>query len=64
MLQAAKNSLYDNIFLFLIKTITLLFVYSLAILTDLGISLVGLAISIILFHVVKVANKPADVIYN
>ncbi|OGV18779.1 MAG: hypothetical protein A2X47_01145 [Lentisphaerae bacterium GWF2_38_69] len=64
MLQAAKISLFGNIFLFLVKTATLFIINSLAILTDLGISLVGLIISIILYHAVKVSNKPADVLYN
>jgi len=64
MLQAAKISLYGNILLFSIKASTLIFVNSLAILTDLGISLVGLTVSVILYYAVKIANKPADQLYN
>lgn len=64
MIQAAKISLYGNIVLFFIKASTLIFVNSLAILTDLGISLVGLAVSVILYYAVKIANKPADLLCN
>ncbi len=64
MIQAAKISLYGNIILFSIKAGTLIFVNSLAILADLGISLVGLTVSIILYYAVKIANRPADQLYN
>jgi cation diffusion facilitator family transporter len=39
-------------------------VNSLAIAVDLGISFVGLAVSIILFYSIKLATKPADLIHN
>ena len=64
MIQAAKISLYGNILLFLIKTAALIFVNSLAILTDLGISLIGLTVSMILYYAVKMANRPADLLHN
>lgn len=64
MIHAAKISLYGNILLFSIKAAALIFVNSLAILTDLGISLVALAISVILYYAVKIANRPADLLYN
>lgn len=64
MLRAALVSLGGNIFLFVAKSTALIFVHSLAIAADLGITVVGLAISIIFYHFVKVANRPADFIHN
>jgi cation diffusion facilitator family transporter len=64
MIQAARISLYGNILLFLMKAATLIFVNSLAILTDLGVSLVGVVVSVILYYAVKIANRPADLLHN
>ncbi|MDD5495769.1 MAG: cation diffusion facilitator family transporter [Candidatus Omnitrophica bacterium] len=64
MLRAVKISLFGNIILFSIKALALLFVNSLAIIADLGISSVALAISVILYHSIKLADKPADFFHN
>ncbi|MCM8776174.1 MAG: cation diffusion facilitator family transporter [Candidatus Omnitrophica bacterium] len=64
MLQAARISLAGNIFLFAIKLTALILVRSLAIATDLGITVVGLIVSIIFYHSVKVSNRPADFVHN
>ncbi|MFH1877947.1 MAG: cation diffusion facilitator family transporter [Candidatus Omnitrophota bacterium] len=64
MLRATLVSLFCNIILVLIKVASLLIVNSLAIAMDLGISFVGLAVSIILYYSIKLANRPADLIHN
>lgn len=64
MVKAALISLYGNVFLFTVKSTALLFVHSLAIATDLGITMVGLAVSVIFYHTVRVSNRPADVVHN
>ncbi|MBU1727019.1 MAG: cation diffusion facilitator family transporter [Candidatus Omnitrophica bacterium] len=64
MVQGVKISLFGNLILFLVKATALPFVNSLAILSDLGISCVALAISIILYYSIKLADKPADPFHN
>lgn len=64
MFRAAQISLWGNIILFVLKATALVFVHSLAILTDLGITVVGLAVSIILYYSLKLANRPADGMHN
>ncbi len=64
MMRAVKVSLFGNIILFSIKIVTLLFVNSLAIAVDLGISCVGLVVSVILYHSIKMANRPEDLFHN
>lgn len=64
MLAAVKISLIGNIILFSIKGATLLAVNSLAIATDLGISLVALLVSIFLLYSVRMASRPADTMHN
>ncbi len=64
MFSAVKISLIGNIILFLIKAVTFLFVHSLAVATDMGISLVALLVSIMLYYSVKIAAKPADFVHN
>lgn len=64
MMAAALISLYFNAALFLIKTTALVFVRSLAIAADLAITVVGLTVSIILYHSIKLSNKPADLAHN
>lgn len=64
MRRAVLVSLSCNIVLVLIKTTALILVNSLAIAVDLGISFVGLAVSIILFYSIKLANRPADIFHN
>jgi cation diffusion facilitator family transporter len=64
MKRAIFVSLSCNVVLVLIKTAALMLVNSLAIAIDLGISFVGLAVSIILYYSVKLANKPADFVHN
>ncbi len=64
MYRATRVSLSCNVVLVLIKTITLMMVNSLAIAVDLGISIVGLAVSGILYYSIKLANRPADLIHN
>ncbi len=64
MKRATLVSLYGNIALVSIKTTALILVNSLAIAVDLGISLVGLAVSIILFYSIKLATKEADLVHN
>jgi cation diffusion facilitator family transporter len=64
MQRAALVSLSCNVVLVLIKTTALFLVKSLAIAMDLGISFVGLGVSIILYYSIKLANKPADLIHN
>ncbi|MFA6281145.1 MAG: cation diffusion facilitator family transporter [Candidatus Omnitrophota bacterium] len=64
MFRAVKVSLCGNIVLFSIKAATLIFVNSLAIAVDLGISFVALVVSVILFYSIKIANRPADLLHN
>ncbi len=64
MLKAAQISLFGNIILFTAKFTALLLVRSLAIATDLGITVAGLVVSVILYHAVKVSNRPADFSHN
>lgn len=64
MMLAVKVSLYANIVLCTIKVIALVIVNSLAIMADLGISCVALAVSIILYYAIKMADKPADFFHN
>lgn len=63
-IRAAKVGLCCNVVLVLIKAVSLIVVNSIAIAVDLGISLVGLAVSIILFYSIKLANRPADAVHN
>ena len=64
MMRAVRVSLVGNIILFSIKLAALLLVNSLAIAVDLGISCVGLVVSIILYHAIKMANRPEDLFHN
>lgn len=64
MVRATLVSLFCNIALVLIKGTALMLVNSLAIAVDLGISFVGLTISVILYYSIKLANRPADFIHN
>ncbi|MGB3082067.1 MAG: cation diffusion facilitator family transporter [Candidatus Omnitrophota bacterium] len=64
MRKAVMVSLFCNIILVLIKSTALVLVHSLAIAVDLGISFVGLAVSVILYYSIKLANRPADLIHN
>ena len=64
MLRATRVSLFCNIVLVLIKITALFLVNSLAIAVDLGISFVGLTVSVILYYSIKMANRPADFFHN
>lgn len=64
MLTAAQVSLGGNIILFVVKLTALLLVHSLAIATDLGITVAGLVVSVVLYHSIKVSNRPADFVHN
>jgi cation diffusion facilitator family transporter len=64
MMLAVKVSLFSNILLCVIKAVALVVVNSLAIAADLGISCVALAVSMILYYSIKMANRPADVLHN
>ena len=64
MRRATLVSLFCNIFLVMLKSTALIMVNSLAIAVDLGISFVGLTVSVILYYSVKLANRPADLIHN
>lgn len=64
MLKAARVSLAGNLLLFAVKLAALSLVHSLAIATDLGITVAGLIVSIILYQSVKVSNRPADFSHN
>ncbi len=64
MLLAAKISLFGNIILFTLKIIALCKVNSLAIATDLGVTVVGLVVSLILYYSVNLSSKPADFLHN
>lgn len=64
MLKAARISLAGNVLLFVVKLTALLLVHSLAIATDLGITVAGLIVSVILYQSIKVSNRPADFVHN
>ncbi len=64
MFRAVQVSLFGNIILFVLKAVALILVNSLAIATDLGITVVGLIVSVILYYSVKLANRPADLLHN
>ncbi len=64
MKRAVLVSLFCNIALVLIKSTALIIVNSLAIAVDLGISFVGLMVSVILYYSIKLANRPADILHN
>ena len=64
MFRAVQVSLFGNVILFVLKTAALLLVNSLAIATDLGITVVGLIVSVILYYSVKLSNRPADLRHN
>ncbi|MBN1354487.1 MAG: cation transporter, partial [Candidatus Omnitrophica bacterium] len=64
MRKAAIASLSCNIVLFVIKSTALLLIHSLAIAVDLGITFVGLTVSVILYYSIKLANRPADLMHN
>ena len=64
MLRATLISLVGNILLFALKGTALIKVNSLAIMTDLGITLVGLVVSGILYYSVTISNRPADLLHN
>ena len=64
MFRAVQVSLFGNIILFFLKAAALILVNSLAIATDLGITVVGLIVSVILYYSVKLANRPADLRHN
>lgn len=62
--RAVQVSLFGNLLLFVIKTAALIRVHSLAIATDLGITVVGLTVSVVLYYSLKLARKPADFLHN
>ncbi len=64
MYRATIVSLVCNVVLVLIKATALFLVNSLAIAMDLGISVVGLTVSIILYYSIKLSTQPADNIHN
>lgn len=64
MMLAVKVSLFANVVLCAIKVVAMIIVDSLAIVADMGISCVALAISVILYHAIKMADKPADFFHN
>lgn len=64
MMLAVKVSLISNIVLFVIKAVTLVIVQSLAVAADLGISVIALCVSGILYYAIKTSDKPADIFYN
>lgn len=64
MFRAVQISLFGNLILFILKAAALIAVNSLAIATDLGITVVGLSVSGILYFSVKLANRPADTLHN
>jgi cation diffusion facilitator family transporter len=64
MMVAVQVSLICNVVLFVIKLITLLIVNSLAVAADLGISIIALGVSGILYYAIKMSNKPADLLHN
>ncbi|MDD5225687.1 MAG: cation diffusion facilitator family transporter [Candidatus Omnitrophica bacterium] len=64
MFRAVQVSLFGNVILFILKAVALVVVNSLAIATDLGITVVGLIVSVILYYSVKLSNRPADFLHN
>jgi cation diffusion facilitator family transporter len=64
MMVAVRVSLTSNAVLFCIKLATLFVVNSLAVAADLGISIVSLGVSVLLYHAIKMSNKPADPLHN
>jgi len=62
--NAVRASFIGNTVLFLLKAGALILVNSLALATDLGISLVALIVSFILYHAVTLAERPADPMHN
>jgi cation diffusion facilitator family transporter len=64
MFRAVQISLFGNIILFVLKAAALIVVNSLAIATDLGITVVGLMVSGILYYSVRLATRPADFLHN
>lgn len=64
MIRATLASLFCNMVLVVIKTTALILVNSLAIAVDLGISFVGLTVSVILYYSIRMANRPADLSHN
>ena len=64
ILLAVKVSLAANVALFTIKGAALVVVNSLALLADLGISIVALAVSVLLYYALRLADKPADLLHN
>ena len=64
MMLAVKISLICNIVLFSIKGITLAIVHSLAVAADLGISVIALCVSGILYYAIRMSDKPADPFHN
>jgi len=64
MMVAVRVSLVCNVILFVIKLITLLIVNSLAVAADLGISVVALGVSGILYYAIRMSSKPADLLHN
>lgn len=64
MFRAVQVSLFGNIILFILKTTALLLVNSLAIATDLGITVAGLIVSGILYYSVRLSSRPADFEHN
>ncbi len=64
MMRAVRASLAGNIVLFAIKLTALLLVDSLAIAVDLGITCVGLVVSIILYYSIRLSNRPEDLFHN
>jgi len=64
MMVAVRVSLACNVILFVIKLITLLIVNSLAVAADLGISVVALGVSGILYYAIRMSSKPADLLHN
>jgi len=63
-MMAVQVSLICNVILLVIKVITLLIVNSLAVAADVGISVVALCVSGILYYAIKMSNKPADLLHN
>lgn len=64
MMVAVRVSLICNVVLFIIKLITLLIVNSLAVAADLGVSVIALCVSVILYYAIKISSKPADLLHN
>lgn len=64
MMVAVRASLICNVILFVIKLITLVIVNSLAVAADLGISIIALCVSVILYYAIKISSKPADLLHN